>query len=77
MDYWCLLFKAWERYNAIRFVWHGLLSSQRERGDYLIVRFVNYKEILELMDSFGVESQQVKEYVDNYLKFMYKQWYHN
>jgi hypothetical protein len=66
--------------DMIQYDLYGMayFASQREKGYYLIVQNLSIvKEILELVDSFGLESQQVKNYIDNYLKFMYEQWYEN
>lgn len=53
-------------------------ASKREQGKYLIVQDLSIvRNILELLNSYGVESPQVNRYVNDYLESMYKQWYEN
>jgi hypothetical protein len=53
-------------------------ASKKEQGKYLVVQDLSVvKNILGLIDSYGIESLEVNRYVNDYLESMYNLWYKN
>ena len=51
------------------------MASKYEKGYYLIVQDLKIvKEILILIDKFGTDSHELKDYLDEYLQYMYKEF---